>query len=326
MTGVSQSFIILLIGSILLAIHSILKSFNIDSQYLVMLNVISNQILLLVFPVAGYGISKSIYNNNSGIISLLILVISRHPSMLFTVFVAFIIPLLAKQIDRYSQKYETSIVRTIFIPVLYGLIILSLILGVKPLLRYIDNIILSLLSNTIIRILFMFIIGVGVIWDLGGPVNKTTSMIANAFYVQGLTQAAVVKMTSGIITSVGIGLALLVSNKKGGMKLIVDGLCFYNESLMPYQQKDRRRVLTSSVLGVITASMLIVLLDVDGYAIQGGLITAITYKPLTSYLLSLFTGIIVTMLTYLILGVSSKEKIIEEKEEFNLEEYLEEIK
>lgn len=324
MTGVSQSFIILLIGSTLLAIGSALNNTNIRLEYLTLLSTVGHQLLLLVFPVMGYGISKSIYSNNAGIISLVVLLVSKEPSMIFTLIIAFTIPIFVKLLDQYSQRFELPIVRTILIPALYGLVILISIIGVKPVFVYVDNIVLAILSNKIMRGLLMFSIAIGVIWDLGGPVNKTTSMIANALYVQGLTQAAVVKMTSGMVAPVGIGLALLISSQKGGMKLVIDGLCFYNESLMPYQQQNRRRVIISSVLGVITTALLIVVLDVDGYAIQGGFITALTYKPLTSYLLSLFVGVIVTMITYLVFGLSKNENVIEKEEEFSLEKYLEE--
>ena len=89
-------------------------------------------------------------------------------------------------------------------------------------------------------------------FDMGGPINKTASMAANALYadipdgIGGCAETA--KIIGGMTPAVGVGLAAIFAPKKftaaqknTAYTAIPMGLCFITEGVLPLAADDPLR-------------------------------------------------------------------------------------
>lgn len=322
MSGASESFLVLLVASSMLSISVIIQNFILMNNLPIYLSDIGNKLMLFVLPIMGYGIAKSVYNKNAAYIVLIIMLIDLEPSFLYTVVIGLVVPMLIMKMDK-TMKKEYLIKNTVIKPLLYSIIIITPSILVKSPTMVIESKLMNLIDYDLIKLLILCLIGAGISWDFGGPINKSSALIANGLYLNGFRQAVVVKMTVGMIVPVGIGIALLINRKKRGKRLIIDGLNFYNECLIKEDRDNHKRVIITSLIGATVTSILIAYFNIDGYAVQGGILMALTYFPLKGYLISLLIGIITTSLVFIITAnVRSNRPIVEEK--FNLDDYKEE--
>lgn len=319
MSGVSLAFPILILGTFILAVNSLLittSHFNIEN--------LGHIILKLVAPITAYGITDKIHSKRTAVYVMLLVFIDNRSSILTAILYSIVFGSSIKAIETKTDKFQSfPLYNTIFIPFvfLFGTLI-SIIFG-KALL-VLDDFMYITINNEYIKLLILIALSVGIVLDLGGPINKITSLIANSLFLRGFHQAIIVKMSAGMIAPIGIGIAKLLykSSRKEGKALIRNGLIFYTEELISYQEKEPFRIKISTISGVVIDALLIYKYKIHGYAVQGGIIMSLTYKPLTKYLMSILISSIIVCIIYLVFPFNENKV---DNEEFDLENYLEEI-
>lgn len=218
---------------------------------------------------------------------------------------AYCISTLLKLLDRYLSKYILIYLRpTVYYPICVSLLgSLIFILLIAGPIGMINNTIMILIQsmNVLSRVVASIVLGLLMIVDMGGPINKSSSLFMNGLYLLGVYQAPVIKMTGGMVAPIGIGIAKYFEKDKSATKTIIQGACFITESLIPHYENDRRNVMISSIIGTIISCGLVGYYNILSYAIQGGLIVSFTFSSVINYWLALGMGIIATTSSYLLL-------------------------
>ena len=171
------------------------------------------------------------------------------------------------------------------------------------------------------------VIGACMGFDMGGPVNKTASMAANALYadmpdtIGGYAETA--KIIGGMTPGIGVGIASIIAPKKftraqkdTAYTAIPMGLCFITEGVLPFAADDPLRFIPSSMVGSAIASGLAMSWCVNTPASHGGILVAPLSNNFGMWVLALAIGSVVTGVMYALL----KKK--PEAEEGNEEEIV----
>ena len=157
-------------------------------------------------------------------------------------------------------------------------------------------------------------------FDMGGPVNKTASMAANALFADGFAAPESAKIIGGMTPPLGIGISTLLAKKKftpaerdAGLTCIPMGLVFITEGVLPFAAADPIRVIPCSMIGSAIAGGMVMALGCSTPAVHGGIfIVPITENPLM-FLLSLAVGSLVTAVLYAIVRKPIKQEDLEEE-------------
>ncbi|MDO4199026.1 MAG: PTS fructose transporter subunit IIC [Erysipelotrichaceae bacterium] len=153
------------------------------------------------------------------------------------------------------------------------------------------------------------VIGACMGFDMGGPLNKTASMAANALYadmpdgIGGYAESA--KIIGGMTEGLGVGLAALIAPKKfteaernTAYTAIPMGLCFITEGVLPFAADDPLRFIPCSMVGAAVASGLAMAWGVGTPASHGGiLVMPLSNKPLM-WVIALVIGSVITGVSY----------------------------
>lgn len=158
------------------------------------------------------------------------------------------------------------------------------------------------------------IIGACMGFDMGGPINKTASMAANALFADGYAAPESAKIVGGMTPPLGAGIATLIAGKKftkaerdAGISCIPMGLCFITEGCLPFAAADPVRFIPCSMLGSAIAGGMVMALGCSTPAAHGGIfIVPITENPLM-FVLALAIGSVVTGVLYAFLKKPSDE-------------------
>ncbi|MBQ7223727.1 MAG: PTS fructose transporter subunit IIC [Erysipelotrichaceae bacterium] len=171
------------------------------------------------------------------------------------------------------------------------------------------------------------VIGACMGFDMGGPINKTASMAANALYadhpeIDGIGAAAeTAKIIGGMTPAIGMGLAAIIAPKKfteqqknAAYTCLPMGLCFITEGVLPFVAEDPIRVVGSCMVGSAVASGLAMAFGVGTPASHGGiLVMPMSNKPLL-WVLCCAIGSVITGVLYAVLKREpSKEEVKEEE-------------
>ncbi len=168
------------------------------------------------------------------------------------------------------------------------------------------------------------VIGACMGFDMGGPVNKTASMAANALFadtpdgVGGYAETA--KIIGGMTPALGIGLSAIIAPKKftaqqkdAAYTCIPMGLCFITEGVLPFVAEDPLRVIPCSMIGSAVASGLAMSLRIVTPAAHGGILVMPLSNNIPMWLLACAIGTVITGVLYAI--VKKPPELEEEKEE-----------
>lgn len=155
------------------------------------------------------------------------------------------------------------------------------------------------------------VIGACMGFDMGGPVNKTASMAANALYadmpdgIGGYAESA--KIIGGMTPGIGVGIAALLQKKKfteqeynTAISAIPMGLCFITEGVLPFAADDPLRFIPCSMAGSAVAGGLAMAWNVGTQAAHGGILVAPLSNNVGLWLLACAIGSVITGVSYAI--------------------------
>lgn len=152
------------------------------------------------------------------------------------------------------------------------------------------------------------VIGACMGFDMGGPVNKTASAVANGLGADGIYGPMSAKIIGGMTPPLGIGLAALMVPKKfskteveTAKTAVPMGLCFITEGVLPFAAADPIRVIPSTMLGSALAGGLAVMWGVESMAGHGGVFVVPMMTNPLMFLVALVIGTLVTGIVYAIL-------------------------
>ncbi len=176
------------------------------------------------------------------------------------------------------------------------------------------------------------VIGACMGFDMGGPVNKTASMAANALYADneangGIGAAAeTAKILGGMTPALGVGLAAIIAPKKftrqqkdAAYTCIPMGLCFITEGVLPFVAEDAARVVPASMLGSAVAGGLAMASRVTTEAAHGGVFVAPTSNNVALWFLYLIIGSVITGVVYAVIKKTPSEEDTVEEEVVDLD-------
>lgn len=317
MTAMAGAFPILVVGSFLVAFGNL----DILGDYNETILIIGSQLISLFLPIyGGYLVSKDSSNRNF-VYGAMIGILSNmfQTGMIGTILGCWITVNLFNYVSKSKKIKSLNVLAiTVIYPLILGLLnSLMFIFIIAPITHPIKEVIMQviLINNSYIQLTFGLVFGILMILDLGGPINKTNSLILNALYLEGYTIGAAVKMTGGMVAPVGIGLAKIFMGDARGYKTMAQGASFMTETLIIHSMEDQKNIKIASILGTGLACSLVGFYQIQSYAIQGGLIMAITFSSPLLYI-AIFTGSsLFTCITYLLLTRFNKT---EEKNEIRI--------
>jgi PTS system fructose-specific IIC component len=168
------------------------------------------------------------------------------------------------------------------------------------------------------------VIGACMGFDMGGPINKTASMAANALGADGINGPMAAKIIGGMTPPIGIFIAALLKKSKfskveqeTAKTALPMGLCFITEGVLPFAAADPARVIPSSMIGSAVAGAVAVGMGCESVAGHGGIFVVPMMKNPLWFLIALVIGSAVTGIIYAVIKRPLEEQ--EEKEEEELD-------
>lgn len=170
------------------------------------------------------------------------------------------------------------------------------------------------------------VIGACMGFDMGGPVNKTASMAANALGADGIYGPMTGKLVGGMTPPIGLWVATRLARKKFS-KTELDtantalpmGLCFITEGVLPFAASDPLRFVPCSMLGAAVAGAITVGLGCESAAGHGGIFVVPMMTNPWMFMVGLVAGSVVTGVSYAFLRKpNAEENLSDQEEELNL--------
>lgn len=227
-------------------------------------------------------------------------------------FVAGYVAILLKKLLANIPKSISSLRGALFYP-LFGLILTSLILWpvFMPIQKLMDVMIQGLNNlGSGHKGIIGLIVGGMMATDMGGPINKTASLFANAAFASGNADFMSAMMAGGMVPPLGIALCTTIfpklfteQEREAGKTCYFLGACFITEGVIPFAVSDPIRVIVSSIIGAMVSGFLTQYFNIVMMASHGGIfVIPITNKPIL-YSLIIILG---SVITALILGFWKK--------------------
>lgn len=175
------------------------------------------------------------------------------------------------------------------------------------------------------RMVLGAIIGAMMGFDLGGPVNKTASLFADAMLTAKVYGPNAAKIIGGMTPPIGIALAALIARRRkftgdemeAAKAAFPLGLFFITEGALPFAMSDPVRVIPATMAGSAVAGGLSMLWNVTCSVPHGGiLVVPLMGNPLL-FLLALAIGSCVT--AAVLIALKPRIKAGEEKTEAEAE-------
>ncbi len=174
------------------------------------------------------------------------------------------------------------------------------------------------------------VIGACMGFDMGGPINKTASMAANALYadmpegIGGMAETA--KIIGGMTPAIGVGLSAIIAPKKftrqqkdAAYTCIPMGLCFITEGVLPFVAEDPLRIIPASMIGSAIASGLAMTWGVVTPAAHGGILVAPLSTNIGMWVLACAIGSVITGVLYAVIKKTPSEEDNKEEEIVDLD-------
>ncbi len=220
-------------------------------------------------------------------------------------------------------KWFAGLMPVMIIPVLATLVcgMLFLCIFCKPLAFIMDVFkvwIISLGSGS--KFLIGSVIGACMGFDMGGPVNKTASMAANALGADGIYGPMSAKIVGGMTPPCGVFVSTLLAPKKftkvekdTAVTAFPMGLCFITEGVLPFAAADPLRFIPASMLGSAVAGGIAVAMGVESVAGHGGIFVVPMMVNPVWFIAALIAGSAVTGISYALFKKPSTEEAEEEE-------------
>ena len=152
------------------------------------------------------------------------------------------------------------------------------------------------------------VIGACMGFDMGGPVNKTASMAANALGADGINGPMCAKIIGGMTPPIGLFIATLLKKDKftkteieTAKTALPMGLCFITEGVLPFAAADPLHFIPASMIGSAVAGAIAVGSGCESVAAHGGIFVVPMMKNPVMFLVALVIGSIVTGIVYAII-------------------------
>ncbi len=152
------------------------------------------------------------------------------------------------------------------------------------------------------------VIGACMGFDMGGPVNKTASMAANALGADGINGPMCAKIIGGMTPPIGLFIATLLKKEKftkteieTAKTALPMGLCFITEGVLPFAAADPLHFIPASMIGSAVAGAIAVGSGCESVAAHGGIFVVPMMKNPVMFLVALVIGSIVTGIVYAII-------------------------
>lgn len=155
---------------------------------------------------------------------------------------------------------------------------------------------------------------------MGGPVNKTASMAANALGADGINGPMCAKIIGGMTPPIGLFIATLIKKNKftkteleTAKTALPMGLCFITEGVLPFAAADPARFIPCSMLGSAVAGAIAVGAGCESVAGHGGIFVVPMMTNPGMFMAALFAGSMATGIAYAFLKKDKTPETVEEE-------------
>ncbi len=226
-------------------------------------------------------------------------------------------------------KWMVGLMPVMIIPVLATLIsgVLFFAVVCKPmamLMNALQQWIMSLNGGS--KFIIGAVIGAGMGFDMGGPVNKTASMAANALGADGIYGPMSAKIIGGMTPPCGAFVSTLLTPKKfsstekeTAKTAFPMGLCFITEGVLPFAAADPARFIPASMIGSALAGGIAVAMGVESVAGHGGIFVFPMMENWLWAVIAFVVGSLVTGIVYSAIKKPTEEESVEEEEIVDLD-------
>jgi len=328
MTGVSFMIPLVVGSGLCMAISVIFGGPNIkdaEGTFLKFVNSVGSRGLGLVVPVICAAISYSIADKPGIAPALLVGFIASDikAGFLGGIVGGFFVGCFVNWLKKLFKNVPSSVKG--LVPILVIPLIASFVCTVT--MNYVLGVPIAILMNALTaflqnmqggsKFLFGVILGGFTGTDFGGPINKTASLVANGFMVDGIYEPEAVKLLGCMIPPMGIIVAYLLGRKKftvaekEAVKACLPmGICMITECVIPLAMNDLWRVVLSSVVGCGIAGGVSMLMGIQAYVPHGGWFIIPTMNKPIAYVLCMIIGaaIMGAMLAFLKKPLTEEER------------------
>lgn len=170
------------------------------------------------------------------------------------------------------------------------------------------------------------VIGACMGFDMGGPVNKTASMAANALGADGINGPMCAKIIGGMTPPIGVFIAAMIKKEKfskvereTAKTAFPMGLCFITEGVLPFAAADPARFIPCSMLGSAVAGAIAVGMGCESVAGHGGIFVVPMMTNPVWFLIALVIGSAVTGVAYAMLKRPTDDDSVVEEEDLDID-------
>ena len=219
-----------------------------------------------------------------------------------------------------------SLMPLLIIPILGGLFaILSMDYVLGPVLGGLQSKMIELFSTMQAgsKVLFGLVLGVLMGVDLGGPVTKIGTTVANGLVADGVLGPEGAKVCIGIVAPLALGISSSFISKKKytkveqatGKSAMILGCCQVGEGGLPFLLRDPLRVMPCTIVGSAVTGALAMYFDVGSAVMMGGFFAfPVMQNVFPGAFIAVGAGVVVTvaMLAFLKKDVSEEDEFAEE--------------
>jgi PTS system fructose-specific IIC component len=312
LTGISYMIPAIVMGGLLLAFAKMLGGVNVAQQPDTipgMMNTAGTVAMGLVVPVLSAYIAFSVGDKPGIAPGLLIgtLAVQIKAGFIGGIIGGLIVGYCVVLIRNYVKvpKPVVPLMPILIIPLLAGLmgsIFMLVIIGppIASASAWAAETIKSM--NTASKFLFGAIIGGLMGFDMGGPVNKVGSTVANGLLADGVMGPAASKICASMTPPLGVGLSVFAfarnkftpAEREAAKVAIPLGLCQVTEGVLPFAAADPFRVIPSSSIGSAVAGGLCMLWGVESPLPHGGSFSVPLMLNPGGFIIALIVGSLVT--------------------------------
>lgn len=336
MTGISYMIPIVVVGGLCMAIGKATGGWDVGSNEAMvgsvpyLINSIGAAAMVFVVPVLTAGIAYSIADRPGIAPGLILGYLSTQikAGFLGGLLAGLVLGFFINWIKTWKlPKWAQGLKPVMIIPFVASFVVgLAFLLVLSVPIVWITESLTEFIKSLNTGSLFVMgaVIGACMGFDMGGPVNKTASSVANGLGADGIYGPMSAKIVGGMTPPLGIGLAALLVPKKFS-KVEVEtaktavpmGLCFITEGVLPFAAADPLRVIPATMLGSAVAGGLSVMWGVTSMAGHGGIFVVPMMENPWMFMLALAIGTAITGVVYAVI----KRPV---SDEFNAEEIIDE--
>lgn len=205
------------------------------------------------------------------------------------------------------SKNLQSLMPLLILPILGGLfaiLIMDYVLG--PILGGLQSYLIELFSTmqTGSKVLFGLVLGILMGVDLGGPITKVGTTVANGLVADGILGPEGAKVCIGIVAPLALGISsTFISRRKytqeeqaTGKSAMILGCCQVGEGGLPFLLRDPLHVMPCTIIGSAVTGALAMYFDVGSAVMMGGFFAfPVMVNALPGALISVGAGVLVTV-------------------------------